>query len=73
MAPFDERDMVRRSFKHIAEARDAIDQTRAAIATSRAVIERSRKQLKAGSVRIAKKGRKIAKCLLRNSTSVPVF
>jgi anti-sigma-K factor RskA len=29
MAEFDERDMVRRSFRHIAEARDAIDQTRA--------------------------------------------
>src|SRR3954454_2570088 len=45
--------MVRRSFRHIAEARDAIDQTRAAVATSRLVIERSRKHLKARSVRIA--------------------
>jgi hypothetical protein len=43
MAEFDERDIVRRSFLHIAEARDAIDQTRAAVATSRLVIERSHK------------------------------
>jgi hypothetical protein len=49
MAEFDERDTVRRSSRHIAEARDAIDQTRAAVATSRLVIERSRKHLKARS------------------------
>jgi hypothetical protein len=45
MAPVDEREMVRRSFKQLAEARDAIDQTRAAIATSRLAIERSRRDM----------------------------
>jgi hypothetical protein len=37
--------MVRRSFKQLAEARDAMDQARAAIATSRLVIERSRRDM----------------------------
>jgi hypothetical protein len=55
MTAFDLREALRRSFKHLAEARDAIDQTRAAVATSRLVIERSRKH-KAGPVRIAEKG-----------------
>jgi hypothetical protein len=45
MAPVDEREMVRRSFKQLAEARDAIDQTRAAIATSRLAIERSHRDM----------------------------
>jgi hypothetical protein len=58
MAPFDEREMVRRSFKYIAEAHDAIDQTRAAIATSRVVIERSRKQLKPARLNLPKKEEK---------------
>ncbi|HEU0150363.1 MAG TPA: hypothetical protein VFR21_26245 [Bradyrhizobium sp.] len=50
--------MVRRSFKYIAEAHDAIDQTRAAIATSRVVIERSRKQLKPARFELPKKEEK---------------
>jgi uncharacterized coiled-coil protein SlyX len=67
MAEFDERDMVRRSFRHIAEARDAIDQTRAAVATSRLVIERSRKHLEARSVRIADQETNVGKDGIRNT------